>query len=119
DPETVKAKMKKAVTDPNKIRKGDPGNPHICLVFAFHKKFNPLEVPEIEAGCSSGALGCFDCKMNCASHISEFLNPIREKRKYYEERLNEVEEILIDGEKRARETAQITMAEVREKMKLG
>ncbi len=119
DPETVKAKMKKAVTDPNKIRKGDPGNPHICLVFAFHKKFNPLEVPEIEAGCSSGALGCFDCKMNCASHISEFLNPIREKRKYYEDRLNEVEEILIDGEKRARKTAQITMAEVREKMKLG
>src|SRR3990172_11006764 len=87
DPEIVKAKMKKAVTDPNKIRKGDPGNPHICLVFAYHNKFNPSEVPEVEAGCSSGALGCFDCKMNCSSKISLFLEPIRIKRKYYEERI--------------------------------
>ncbi|MGE5846466.1 MAG: tryptophan--tRNA ligase, partial [Ignavibacteria bacterium] len=70
DPEIVKAKIKKAVTDPQKIRKGDPGNPDICLIFAYHKKFNPGEVPEIEAGCRSGALGCVDCKMNCASKIS-------------------------------------------------
>jgi tryptophanyl-tRNA synthetase len=78
EPEIVKAKMKKAVTDPNKVRKGDPGNPYICLVFAFHKKFNPSEIPEIEAGCKSGALGCFDCKMNCASKISVMLEAIIE-----------------------------------------
>jgi tryptophanyl-tRNA synthetase len=119
DPETVKAKMKKAVTDPQKIRKGDPGNPDICLVFAYHKKFNPGEVPEIEAGCRSGALGCVDCKMNCASKISLMLDPIIEKRKYYAERKDEVLEILYDGEKRAGNVAQATMKEVREKMKLG
>jgi tryptophanyl-tRNA synthetase len=118
-PETVKAKMKKAVTDPQKIRKGDPGNPDICLVFAYHKKFNPDEVPEIEAGCRSGALGCVDCKMNCASKISLMLEPIIEKRKYYAERKDEVLEILYDGEKRAGNVAQATMKEVREKMKLG
>jgi tryptophanyl-tRNA synthetase len=119
EPEIVKAKMKKAVTDPNKVRKGDPGNPYICLVFAFHKKFNPSEIPEIEAGCKSGALGCFDCKMNCASKISVMLEPIIEKRKYYEKNLNEVLDILNNGEQRAQKTAKDTMQQVHEKMKLG
>jgi len=119
DHETVKAKLKKAVTDPQKIRKGDPGNPEICLVFSYHKKFNPTEVPEVEAGCRSGALGCVDCKMNCASKISIFLEPIIEKRKYYEARTNEVYDILYDGEKRGRKEAQKTMSEVHEKMGIG
>lgn len=119
DVETVKAKMKKAVTDPNKQRKGDPGNPDICLVFSYHKKFNPEEIPEINKGCRSGELGCFDCKMKCAAKISEMLAPIIEKRKYYEDNLPEVKDILADGEKRGREAAQQTMQEVREKMKIG
>ncbi len=119
EPETVKAKLRKAVTDPNKIRKGDPGNPDICLVFAYHKKFNPVEVPEIDSGCRSGALGCVDCKLKCAAKISEMLKPVIEKRKYYEQRMDEVESILLDGEKRARTAAEETMNDVREKMKLG
>lgn len=117
--ETVKAKMKKAVTDPNKQRKGDPGNPDICLVFSYHKKFNPDEVPEIDKGCRSGELGCFDCKMKCAAKISEVLAPIIEKRKYFENNLSEVKDILADGESRGREVAQQTMIEVRESMKIG
>ncbi|OIP57856.1 MAG: tryptophan--tRNA ligase [Ignavibacteria bacterium CG2_30_36_16] len=119
DPGTVKAKMKKAVTDPQKVRRGDPGRPEICLVFSYHKKFNESELPEIESGCRSGVLGCFDCKMNCASKISQLLEPVREKRQYYETRPDEVKQILKDGEDRARKTAIATMSEVREKMKLG
>jgi len=119
EPEVVKAKLKKAVTDPQKIRKGDPGHPEICLVFSYHKKFNPEEITEIEAGCRSGALGCFDCKMNCASKISNFLAPIIEKRKYFENNLVLVKDILADGERRAKELASATMKEVRERMKLG
>jgi len=119
DVETVKSKMKKAVTDPNKVRKGDPGNPDICLVFSYHKKFNPTEVEEIDKGCRSGELGCFDCKMKCAAKISEFLAPIIEKRKHYESRINEVDEILHDGEIRGRKVAEQTMNEVHEKMKFG
>lgn len=119
DPDTVKAKMKKAAIDPNKQRKGDPGNPDICVVFSYHKKFNPEEVSEIEAGCRSGALGCFDCKMKCAAKISEFLEPIIEKRKYYESRIDEVKNILNDGENRGRKVAEETMNEVHIKMKLG
>lgn len=119
DHEIIKAKLKKAVTDPQKIRKGDPGNPEICLVFSYHKKFNKAEVPEIDAGCRSGALGCFDCKMNCASKISSFLEPVREKRKYYESKPDEVRQILADGEQRAKKIAGETMREVRENMKMG
>jgi hypothetical protein len=57
--------------------------------------------------------------MNCASKISSFLGPIIEKRKYYEKNINEVLDILSDGERRGRKTAQATMSEVREKMKFG
>jgi tryptophanyl-tRNA synthetase len=115
----VKAKLKKAPTDPNKIRKGDPGNPDICLIFSYHKKFNPGEISEIEAGCRSGVLGCFDCKMKCASKISSFLAPIIEKRKYYENNLPLIKEILADGELKAKKIAVTTMNEVHEKMRLG
>jgi tryptophanyl-tRNA synthetase len=115
----IQKKLRKAVTDPQKIRKGDPGRPDICLVFSYHKKFNPEEVPEIETNCKSGALGCVDCKLKCTLGINKYLEPIREKRSYYESRKDEVLAIIIDGESRARKTAQETMKEVREAMKLG
>ena len=115
----IKAKMKKAFTDPNKKLKGDPGNPDICLVYTYHTKFNPEGEPEIREGCKSGALGCFDCKMICSSKIAEQFEPIRVKRKELESKPKSVVEILVSGEERARKTAQETMREVREVMKLG
>jgi len=119
DSETVKSRMKKAAIDPNKQRKGDQGNPEICVVFSYHKKFNTEEIFDIEAGCRSGALGCFDCKMNCAKKISIFLEPIMEKRRYYESNIDEVKDILCDGEQQGRKVAEETMNEVHNKMKLG
>ncbi len=119
EPETVKAKLRKAVTDPLKVRRNDPGRPEICLIFSYHKKFNPDEVPQIEADCRSGALGCVDCKLNCSSKISTFLEPIIIKRKHYEKHLNDVLDILADGEKRGKKTAKETMTEVHDKMKFG
>jgi tryptophanyl-tRNA synthetase len=119
-PDNVKAKLRKAVTDPQKIRKGDPGRPEICIVFTYHQKFNePDNVKEIENNCRSGALGCVECKLKCSEKINQILAPIIEKRKYYESNLKLVEEILMDGEERGRKVARVTMNEVREKMKLG
>jgi len=118
-PQEITAKMRKAVTDPQKIRRGDPGRPDICTVFMHHRKFNPSEEAEIRAGCESGQLGCVDCKLRCATHIADFLAPMREKRAHYEAHMDEVKDILHDGEKRARVEAQKTMAEVRRAMKLG
>ncbi|TAK56704.1 MAG: tryptophan--tRNA ligase [Bacteroidetes bacterium] len=118
-PDEIKKRLRTAVTDPLKVRRNDPGRPEVCLVFTYHQKFNPAEVPEVEAGCRSGALGCVDCKMNCASKIADALAPAREKRTYYESRLSEVKEILHDGETRAKQVAQTTMGEVHEVMKVG
>jgi tryptophanyl-tRNA synthetase len=120
EPLIIRAKLKKAVTDPLKIRRGDPGRPEVCVIYTYHQKFNiKEEVEEVEKGCRSGALGCVDCKMKCAEKIITILAPILEKRKYYENNINKVIEILRDGEERGRLTAQTTMREVRERMKLG
>jgi tryptophanyl-tRNA synthetase len=115
----IRKKMRTAVTDPQKVRKGDPGRPDICLVFSYHQKFNPSEVPEIRTGCESGALGCLDCKMNCANHIVEALAPHREKRAHYESNINEVKDILAEGEARAGFVAKQTMSEVHAAMGVG
>lgn len=117
--EEIKNKLRKAVTDPKKIRRNDPGRPEVCLVFTYHKKFNPDEVEEIADGCRSGELGCVDCKAKCSAMIDQFLSPIRDKRNYYENNLDEVKSIIDEGEKKGREEAQKTMELVREKMKLG
>lgn len=119
DPETVKQRLRKAVTDPQKIRKNDPGRPEVCAIFTYQKRFNESAVPEIEAGCRSGALGCVDCKLQCAEKLNVFLAPIIEKRRHYEERIDEVKEILSEGEKTARKVAETTMSEVHNKMKMG
>lgn len=118
-PDEIQKKLKTAITDPQKIRKGDPGHPDICLVFTYHQKFNADEVPEIRRGCESGALGCVECKKNCATKITRALATLREKRTYYETHLGEVKDILADGEVRAREVAQQTMREVHSVMSLG
>ncbi|MEX2116928.1 MAG: tryptophan--tRNA ligase [Bacteroidota bacterium] len=119
DPASINDKMRKAVTDPQKVRKGDPGRPDICLVFAYHNKFNIQEVAEIRQGCESGALGCLDCKLNCTKHIVNALAPLREKRAYFDFHRNEVMDILADGERRAREVASATMKEVHTAMGMG
>ncbi len=118
-PDEIKSKIRKAVTDPNKIRKGDPGNPDICLIYSYHKKFNLQETEEIYQNCKSGSLGCADCKLKCTNKISEFFSPLREKRAYYEEHHKEVLDILANGETAAKSVAEKTMDEVHQKMNLG
>ncbi|UCH11165.1 MAG: tryptophan--tRNA ligase [Fidelibacterota bacterium] len=119
EPENIQAKMRKAVTDPQKVRKGDPGRPDICLVFTHHTRFNKTQVKDIRGGCESGGLGCVDCKLRCSEAIAEHLAPFRERRSYYDDHPEELIDILRDGENRARTEAQATMAEVREAMGLG
>jgi tryptophanyl-tRNA synthetase len=117
--EAIMKKTRSAVTDPQKIKKGDVGHPDICLIFAYHNKFNATEVADIRRNCESGALGCVDCKSNCARKIANALAPMREKREYYESRMDEVKSILLEGENKARLVAQGTMAEVRSAMGIG
>ncbi|HLP15850.1 MAG TPA: tryptophan--tRNA ligase [Bacteroidota bacterium] len=118
-PESIAQKMRTAVTDPLKVRRNDPGHPDVCVVYSYHKRFNVEEEPEIRVGCETGTLGCVDCKKRCAQKVADVLQPIREKRAALESNLGDVEDILADGERRARAVAQRTMAEVHSAMKLG
>jgi len=118
-PEQILAKVKQAITDPLKIRRGDPGRPEICNVFTYHRKFNPDQVPEIERACRSGALGCVEDKKNLAKKLSDYLAPFRDKRSYYEQHIGEVKDIIAHGNTIAQKVASETMAEVHQAMKIG
>jgi len=118
-PDQIRKVVMTAVTDPEKIRRNDPGHPEICNVYHWHRKFNPGEVPQIEEDCKSGALGCVDCKKNCAGKMAGFLAPIHEKRAALVKDLDYVRDVLTDGTKRARTEAQKTMEEVHKSMRVG
>ncbi len=118
-PEEIEKKVRQAITDPQKIYKGDQGHPEVCTVFAYQRKFNPDRVQEIKQDCTKGILGCVDCKKEAAKAISEFLLPIREKRRQYERNRDSVLEILEAGASKAREVASATMDQVRRAMKIG
>jgi len=117
--EDVSSKLRKAVTDPKKVRRNDPGRPEVCLVYTYHQKFNAGATEEIASGCRSGSLGCVDCKNRCASSLNEFLEPFRERRWKYENDMNLVKDILHDGEQKALQVAKDTMNEVHKAMNLG
>ncbi len=118
-PEDIAKKVRMAVTDPQKVRKGDPGRPDVCNVFKYHQKFNPQEELQIRKDCESGVLGCVACKQNCARKIADFFAPFREKRVYYENHLDEIHDVLNEGTKKAKAVAQKTMDEVHKAMKMG
>jgi tryptophanyl-tRNA synthetase len=80
DEQTVRATVRSFITDPQKLRKGDPGRPEVCPIFAQQRKFSVDDVDRIEAGCRSGALGCVDCKTILADHLVETFAPFRERR---------------------------------------
>jgi len=118
-PEVIAKKVSTAITDPEKIRMGDPGHPDVCNVYAYHRRFNPQAVPEIRAGCVQGTRGCVACKKEAGSVISEFLSPMRERRHRLEADMAGLVKMLNDGAERAREVARATMAEVRRAMGVG
>ncbi len=120
DPEEeIFNKVRTAITDPQKVRRNDPGHPDVCNVYWYHKKFNAAEEPQIRTDCESGELGCVACKKNCASKIAGYFAEHREKRAYYEANPKIVNEILERGIERAKQVAGETMADVRNAMKMG
>lgn len=117
--EEIKRKVMGAVTDPARIRKSDKGNPDICMVAYYHNLFSSKdEYNCVCEECKAGARGCVDCKKQLAKNIVVFLQPIREKRAYYEEHMDVVDKILADGTIKAREKAKIRMSDVKKAMKL-
>ena len=117
--EDVNRKVMSAVTDPNRIKKDDKGNPDICMVSYYHKLFTSSEdVKVVCEECRAGKRGCVTCKKQLAKNIIDYLAPIREKRKYYEEHPELVDKILKEGTEKARKVAKETMRDVKKAMKL-
>ena len=117
--EEITKKVMSAVTDPNRIRKDDKGNPDVCMVAYYHNLFtDKAGCEKICAECKAGQRGCVACKKQLAQSINNRLNTIIEKRAYYEAHPDEVDRILIEGTKKARAKAQETMKKVKNAMKL-
>ena len=118
-PEEISSKVSRMITDPQRARRSDPGDPDVCNVYDFHKLYSPADlVSDIDGECRGAEIGCVDCKKSMATHLIRYLGPLREKRHYYEARPERVEEIIAAGNDRAGMVARQTMAEVRTAMKI-
>lgn len=116
--EEISKKIMNAVTDPAKIKKDDPANPEICMVYYYHKLVNKDNAPIVCSECKSGNRGCVQCKKELINSMNEFLKPMKEKRKYYEEHPEEVDKILLSGTKDAQKTAKEMMTKIKKSMKI-
>jgi tryptophanyl-tRNA synthetase len=113
--DVIRAKTRVMVTDPQRKRRTDPGNPDICPVYDWHKLFSPPETLEwAAAGCRSAGIGCIECKMSMADNLIKWIEPVRARREEYAAHPDQVLCILDEGSVKAREVAQKTMARVRE-----
>ncbi len=116
-PELTAKKLKGMITDPQKVYKGDPGHPDICSVYGLHQVYSG-DTSGIFNDCTSGALGCADCKKRLTDNLNDSLAPLRGKRKELENDLPYVLNTLKEGADQARQTAVATMADVRSAMNL-
>ncbi|WP_053984605.1 tryptophan--tRNA ligase [Niameybacter massiliensis] len=116
--EVIKQKINGAVTDPNRIRITDLGNPDICSVSQYHKAFNPGEYNNICDMCRSGKIGCVACKKQLGKALNDILEPVQTKRAYYEEHLDEVKEIVQTGSDKANQIGNETVRHIKEAMNI-
>ena len=115
----LRQKVASMFTDPQRMRKKDPGDPDICNVFTFHGLYSSADaVATINRECRVAGIGCIDCKKKLAANIETAMNPIHERMDYYVNHLEQIPEIIADGNARAMKIARETMNEVREAVKI-
>ena len=114
-PEEIKVKVSQMITDPQRKRRKDPGDPDVCNVFSFHKMYSTNDkINMVDRECRRAGVGCVECKEMMAGNLVDFLLPYREKRLYYLSNRDKVTEILSEGISKAKNIACQTMDEVRE-----
>jgi tryptophanyl-tRNA synthetase len=117
--EDLQKKVEAMFTDPQRMRRKDPGRPEVCNVFSFYEIFAPAtDVREIETACRNAGIGCVECKKRLAKRIMEVLDPIHERQDYYNLHMDEVREIISDGNIRATKVARNTIEEVKDAIKI-
>jgi tryptophanyl-tRNA synthetase len=114
-PEELRAKVRNMLTDPQRVKRTDPGRPEICPVFAWHKLFSgPDLIARIDRECRTAAIGCVDCKKLMAENLITWIEPVQARRKEFEAQPRRVWDILDAGGKKAHAAARRTMKRVRD-----
>ncbi len=117
--EETRKRVLQMVTDPNRIKRSDPGNPEVCNVFSMHKIFSPAQdVEMVNTECRRAGIGCVECKTLFAKNLNRHLEPFRARRAEIAGQPGRVTDILDDGADRARKIARKTMEEVRAAVQL-
>lgn len=119
-PEEVRAKTRNMMTDPQRVKRTDPGRPEVCPVFAYHNLFpekksaeDCARIERVDRECRTAAIGCVDCKRLMADALVKWIEPIQARRAKYEANPREVWDVLEDGSHRAKKVAEATMERVR------
>jgi tryptophanyl-tRNA synthetase len=113
-PEVIEEKCMQMFTDPERLRRKDPGRPEVCNLFAFHRLLSPPDLAaRVERECRAAEIGCVDDKRLLAKVLIDFLAPMRARRAELVRDKDTVLDILRDGSRQARERAQETMEQVR------
>ena len=113
-PDEIRTKVRDMLTDPQRVRRTDPGRPEVCPVFAWHKLFSPPEtIAWSDHGCRTAGIGCVECKAAMADNLVKWIEPIQARRKEFEANPQRVWDILDAGGKKAHAAARRTMKRVR------
>lgn len=115
DPVSIQNKLNTAVTDTNRKRKQDPGNPDICNLYSYHKLVSTNdEMSYVSDGCKNASIGCVECKKILGKNMINTFAPIREKYLEISQKDDYIIEVLHEGAKKATIIAQKTMNDIRE-----
>jgi tryptophanyl-tRNA synthetase len=107
------------ITDPQRARRSDPGDPDVCNVYAFHQLYTDSETRrQIDSQCRKAEIGCVECKRIMAENLVQALGPLQEKRQYYLSHPEIVEEIMIEGSRKARQIAAETLRQAKAALRI-
>lgn len=116
--EDIWEKVQMMVTDPQRIKKTDPGHPEVCMVHTYQNIYNSAEIEEIRSSCQGGKIGCVACKKRLAKVLDDMLSPIRQRREYYSSKPELLREILANGTSEARKASEETLELARKAMNI-
>jgi len=119
EPDEIRSTLKTAFTDPQRLRRSDPGNPDVCAIYTYYQKFMPEEAEQTAVECRGADRGCVDCKQRLADGVIEIFAPLRERRVRFAADPALVDDIVAAGCTRARAKARETMNLIHDAMQIG
>jgi tryptophanyl-tRNA synthetase len=120
DMDSVRKKIMSMLTDTNRKRLKDPGNPDECNLYPYLALLDPdRDYQEVVEGCTRASRGCMDCKKMLVDKMAAFLEPIQHKRRELQNDPDMLWGIIRQGTDRAREEAARTLDELRSILNLN